>query len=349
MNEPLSYHKEMENKDIDTINELCVTLPKYIGKYLRSIQYTTTSKTRLEYTKDILHFFEYIFSCYSEKPLKTLKDIDFEVLNWLDKDFFEDYFDYVKKYEKDGKIYSNAKPSVKRKLSALRNLFNYLYNNELIQSNHITKIKIPKLDEKEIVHLDSDETQDFLDVIEYGTSLTKKELEYHDKLKERDTAIAYLMLSTGIRVSECVGLNMNDVDFKKFRIRVIRKGGDEAYVYFSDEAAEHLLEYYEKRKRMHPLEEHKDALFLSSRRKRISVRSVETLVKKYAEKSVPLKKITPHSLRRTYGTALYEATSDIYLVAENLGHRDINTTKKHYSNISNAHKSDSRNKISLRG
>ena len=90
------------------------------------------------------------------------------------------------------------------------------------------------------------------------------------------------------------------------------------------------------------------ALFLSLQKKRISVRAVEKLVKKYSECSTPLKKITPHKLRSTYGTALYEQTGDIYVVAEVLGHKDVNTTKKHYASISDNIKRSVANKVKLR-
>ena len=76
---------------------------------------------------------------------------------------------------------------------------------------------------------------------------------------------------------------------------------------------------------------HEEALFLSLQKKRITVRAVQNLVKKYASKVTTLKKITPHKLRSTYGTSLYKETGDIYLVADVLGHKDVNTTRKHYA------------------
>ena len=78
---------------------------------------------------------------------------------------------------------------------------------------------------------------------------------------------------------------------------------------------------------------HENALFLSTRRKRMGVQAVENRVKKYAKEVTPNKKITPHKLRSTYGTALYKETGDIYLVADVLDHKDVNTTKKHYAAI----------------
>jgi integrase/recombinase XerC len=149
-------------------------------------------------------------------------------------------------------------------------------------------------------------------------------------------------------VSETVGLNIDDVDFDNSRVKVTRKGGNESFVYFSDEATDYIQDYLKEREKIVPVDGHEDALFLSSQRKRISVRTVENMVKKYARVTTPLKKITPHKLRSTYGTALYQETGDIYLVADVLGHKDVNTTRKHYADIDQERKRGARNKVTLR-
>ena len=128
-----------------------------------------------------------------------------------------------------------------------------------------------------------------------------------------------------------LGLDMDDVDFKNNGIKVHRKGGADVIVYFGDEVRDALLSYWEERSIITPAEGHANALFLSLQRKRISVRSVENLVKKYSRLVTTVKNITPHKLRSTYGTTLYQETGDIYLVADVLGHKDVNTTRKHYA------------------
>ena len=161
------------------------------------------------------------------------------------------------------------------------------------------------------------------------------------------------MLGTGIRVSECVGLNLSDVDIKEQGIHIHRKGGKEATVYFSDEVAQYLERYLEERRTLCPIErgtgtQDEPALFLSLRKKRLTVRSVEYLVKKYASQVTTTKKITPHKLRSTYGTTLYQETGDIYLVADVLGHRDVNTTKKHYAAMDDARRRKAATAVHLR-
>ena len=174
-----------------------------------------------------------------------------------------------------------------------------------------------------------------LDFVESaGEHLTGQALAYYQKTKNRDLAILTLLLGTGIRVSECVGLNLTDVDFKNNGITVTRKGGSQMVVYFGDEVADALENYIEgDRKAITPLSGHEEALFLSTQRKRMGVQAIENMVKKYARQVTPNKKITPHKLRSTYGTSLYKETGDIYLVADVLGHKDVNTTKKHYAAI----------------
>ena len=112
----------------------------------------------------------------------------------------------------------------------------------------------------------------------------------------------------------------------------MRKGHKEDIVYFGDEVETALKEYMEHRTELFkPIDEDADALFISSKNRRISVRAVELLVKKYAMLTTTVKHITPHKLRSTYGTQLYKETGDIYLVADVLGHKDVNTTRKHYA------------------
>ena len=234
-------------------------------------------------------------------------------------------------YQKDGREITNDERGKARKLAALRSFYNYFYQTEMIRNNPAALVHLPKQHEKEIIRLEPNEVAILLDQVEDGTKLTQKELEYHKKTKVRDVALLTLLLGTGIRVSECVGLDLGDVNFDVDGIKVRRKGGYETVVYFGEEVETALLDYLEQREHIIPAEGHEDALFLSLQNRRMAVRSVENLVKKYASRVTTLKKITPHKLRSTYGTTLYQETGDIYLVADVLGHKDVNTTRKHYA------------------
>ena len=157
-----------------------------------------------------------------------------------------------------------------------------------------------------------------------------------------------LLLGTGIRVSECVGLDLKDIDFESNGIKIRRKGGYESIVYFGDEVETALLDYLEQREHIIPMQGHEDALFLSLQNRRMAVRSVENLVKKYASRVTSIKKITPHKLRSTYGTSLYRETGDIYLVADVLGHKDVNTTRKHYAALEDERRRRAAGAVQLR-
>ena len=231
----------------------------------------------------------------------------------------------------------------------MRSFYAYYYKREMIHTNPTVLIDVPKIHEKSIIRLDTDEVAMLLDYIEHcGDTLTGQKRVFYEKTKERDLAIVTLLLGTGIRVSECVGLDIEDVDFKNNGIKVTRKGGNEMFVYFGDEVAEALKKYIEVRAGITPVAGHEHALFYSAQRKRINVKTVENLVKKYASQVTTTKKITPHKLRSTYGTTLYQETGDIYLVADVLGHKDVNTTKKHYAAMDDARRRQAATAVRLR-
>lgn len=325
--------KETNLYYISKSNEILSELPDYVKTYIRSIHNRISARTQFGYVKDIQMFLNYLPSA------------DIEYLKELKQDDFEKYLEHMERYEKNGKIYSNDRASIKRKLSSLRKFFAYLFTTGMIPADEIRKVEIPKLNKKNIIYLEKDEAADLLKETEKSRNLTKKEQEYADKQSIRDTAIIYLLLSTGIRVSECAGLDINDIDMNKKNIRIIRKGGNEDIVYFSDESSEHIQKYLDQRNLIKTADPKETALFLSSQKKRMRVRTIEIMVKKHAERAVPLKKITPHKLRATYATHLYEQTSDIYLVANALGHKDVATTKEYYARMSDRHKEQARNKV----
>ncbi|MCI5741453.1 MAG: tyrosine-type recombinase/integrase [Lachnospiraceae bacterium] len=326
-----AYHEKVNNKNELHLRELMAELPRFCRQFFIGIESTTASRTRIAYAYDLGIFFTYLHDTNPVYAKLEIQDFPLEMLDEITPMDIEEYLMYLKYYVKDGVEHSNDESSLKRKLSSLKSFYNYFYRNQLIQQNPASIVKIPKLHEKNIVRLDVDEVAILLDEVESGEKLTKRQQAFHEKTKVRDLAILTLMLGTGIRVSECVGLDIDDVDFKNNGIKIHRKGGQEVVVYFGDEVRDALMDYMKEREHTIACEGHTNALFLSLQNKRLSVRSVENLVKKYAKLVTNLKNITPHKLRSTYGTNLYRETGDIYLVADVLGHKDVNTTKKHYA------------------
>ena len=344
-----NYHDQQNINNIQKMREVLKTLPPFCKQFFRGITEYTSARTRLAYAYDIRTFFEYLHDKNAYCAKLEITDFPLSILEQITREDIEEYMEYLSYYEKDDKIYTNDERGKKRKLAALRSFYAYFFESEMIEKNPAALVPLPKLHEKEIVRLDADEVAILLDQVEDGTNLTKAQRRFHQVTKTRDVALLTLLLGTGIRVSECVGLDLEDVDFKNNGIKVVRKGGNEMVVYFGEEVEHALKMYlYTTRKAITPLSGHENALFLSTQRRRIGVQAVENMVKKYAREVTPNKKITPHKLRSTYGTALYKETGDIYLVADVLGHKDVNTTKKHYAAIDENRRRQAAGAVKLR-
>jgi site-specific recombinase XerD len=324
-------------------------LPSFCKEFFTGIEQTTTVLTRINYAYDLCVFFYYLINetdKFKDKSLYELNVSDIENISVEDIENFLKYLSYFKYYDK---ICVNNEKAKARKLSAVKRMFHYFFQKDKIKSDISEKVKGPKLHEKEIIRLETDEVVKLLNIAEYGDNLSKSQMRYHNVLKARDLAILTLFLGTGIRISECVGLNVEDINFENNSFKITRKGGNEAILYFSDEVSSALLKYInERNQKCKKMNIKENALFLSLQNKRISMRAVENLVKKYSRIITPLKTISPHKLRSTYGTALYRETKDIYVVADVLGHKDVNTTKKHYAALSDDIRRQAAGKVKLR-
>lgn len=318
-------------------------LPDYCIDFFIGIENTTSSLTRYNYSMDLYIFFDYIAKYIFKKDIEsiTLKDLD-----TLTTRNIEQYLSYLTFYELNGKNYKNDERGKARKLASLRSFSKYLFNHDMISSNVVSKIDTPKLHNKEIIRLERDEVSRLMNVVESPINFSERQKNYNKNTFERDNAIITLFLGTGIRISELVGLNLENFDFSQNAFLVTRKGGNQTTLYFSNEVALALKNWLEKRASLGlPTEE--KAMFISLQNKRISIRAVENLVKKFATQASPLKKISPHKLRSTFGTNLYKETKDIYIVADILGHKDVNTTKKHYAAISEDMRKSVADKVKL--
>lgn len=343
-----NYHDQIIVDNDIKLREMLMELPKFCMNYFRGIEHTTSSRTRIAYAYDLGVFFNFIKENNPSLKNSEIRDFKLSLLEEITIEDIEEYMEYLKYYSKDDSEHTNREVGIKRKLSSLKSFYNYFFCNNLINENPPAKVRVPKLHEKEIVRLDVDEVARLLDEVESGENLTAKQKKYHNKTKLRDTALLTLLLGTGMRVSECVGIDIDDIDFKNTGIKIRRKGGYETIVYFGDEVEKALRDYLAERVNIPAEPDSENALFLSIQNKRLNVRSVENLVKKYASLVTSLKKITPHKLRSTYGTNLYKETGDIYLVADVLGHKDVNTTRKHYAAIEDERRWKARNAVKLR-
>ena len=347
----LPYYDDLTARQTIKLRELIKTLPPFAKEFFRAIDSTTQVRTRIAYAYDLRVFFHFLID---ENPAyRNYSVLDFKVsdLDKIESVDLEEYMEYLKVYisEEQHKHMQNTEQGVFRKMSALRSFYGYFYKRQLIEKNPTLLVDMPKIREKEIIRLEADEVASLLDFVEHGGDhLTGQKRAYYEKTKERDLAIVTLLLGTGIRVSECVGLDVEDVDFKNNGIKIHRKGGAEVVVYFGEEVRSALMEYMVERQKITAADGSVNALFLSLQNKRISVRSVEKMVNKYSKLVTSLKHITPHKLRSTYGTSLYRETGDIYLVADVLGHKDVNTTRKHYAAIDDDRRRSAAKYVKLR-
>lgn len=350
MGKDSDYYKEKHKRQLIKLRELLKQLPPFAVDYIHNKEITTQTSTLVSYSYDLLTFFRFLKEVnpiYQDKEIRDFRLGDLEQLSSEDIVEFQRYLEL----NEDGEKHENGKKSIARKMAPLRGVFQYLYEREYIPKNPMTLVRLPKLKkDKNIIRMTSYEIESILNTIEYGNEqMSERQKKYCRKTLQRDLAIMTLMLGTGIRVSECAGLDITDLDFKVNSMTIVRKGGGQDVLYFSEEVKKVLEDYIQgERARIIPCEKHENALFYSLQCKRISIDAVENLVKKYARISVPNKKITPHKLRSTYGTALYRETGDIRLVADVLGHENINTTIDYYAAIEDEHKQRAAEAVTVR-
>lgn len=321
------------------IRAILSELPDICSDYYISIASKTLINTQINYLGDLRIFFDYLVQ--SGVLTGEISDIgidDIKKISRTDIEFFiNSYLDvYAREntvYQHE-QIYENDNPGKKRKLSAVKSLFRYLQERELIKENPSALVSTPKIPEKAIRLLESDEIARLLRVIDGNEGLTEGEKKRGAQMRVRDKAIVTLLLGTGIRISELTGIDSDDVNFEQNYLLVTRKGGDSAIVYFDEYVSAAVWEYAQERGEIEPISGHENAFFLSNQRRRMTERAIENMVQKYTRVVAPQKNITPHKMRSTYGTTLYQNTGDIYLVADVLGHKDINTTRRFYARMS---------------
>ena len=357
----LSYQEQITVTRLKKIQNFLHSLPPSCTDFVRSISMITSPLTRLAYVIDLNVFFGYLLgeiSLFSDAHESAVSLVD-EDINQISVHHLQGFIEYLTFYfkttatvtdatEVQQKVFRNHESGVMRKLSTLRSYFEFLYREQRISGNVATLVSLPKLHEKPILHLQPNEVEKLLRFTQSGESLSPTQKKYHQLTVKRDFAILMMFLGTGMRVSECVGLNIEDIDHDAMGVLVTRKGGNQVVLYFPKEVNDALQDYITNRKQAIPKAGHENALFLSLQNKRISQRAVQIMVKKYSLFAAPLKKkMSPHKLRSTYATQLYHETEDIYLVADALGHSDVNTTRKHYAAISEKRRKEAAQNVHL--
>jgi integrase/recombinase XerC len=220
----------------------------------------------------------------------------------------------------------NKKSSIARKISTLRSFFKYLIREQVISSNPAKSVSSPKVEKTLPTTLTVDEA---FRLMESPEGNAEKSSEASRQNSVRDRAILELLYSSGLRVSELVGLNLNQLDSDLGIVRVMGKGRKERIVPVGVKAIDALRVYLEARAGRTG----EDPLFINLAGGRLTARTVGRLIKKYTRHSGIFRKVSPHSLRHTFATHLLDAGADIREIQEMLGHSSLSTTQR-YTHVS---------------
>lgn len=332
------YKSEKNNEDLQKVRAMMDSLPIYYSKFLVGREAKMSPKTRYIYTHRILVFFQYISEYrFDNKPTTEITLNDLGALQTDDIEQFASWIRhngaYARTSDNRDKLLKdkldNSENTVNNYLSSISVFFNYFVRHGKIAFNPAAGVERGKKKNHEVIRLNDRQKEKFMDSIITGDSLTDVQKRYHDKAALRDETICMMLMRTGLRVSELVGLNTDDISLEDCSLTVLRKGNKDDVLYMDDELVDLVEEYLEYRKMI--ADPGEKAMFLVSIGKykgtRLSVRSVERMVKKYA-KTVPTadRKMSPHKLRATYATDLLTVTHDVALVQKALNHESPSTT-----------------------
>lgn len=346
------YQNDLQLSLDKKVRTIVNELPDFMSKFFKDLKTKGMSeRTRLEYAYDMKRFMAFV-SCqagFKDINLNACKASD--ILDVLTFDDIQEYLDTLNTHihiDKNGnaKEVLNSPSSKARKISSLRSLYKFYFRIGEINHNLSDLMDLPKIPDNNIVVMDKEQVSRILNAVSDTTNMSNGEIIRHNKIIKRDYAIMMLFFGTGIRVSELVGIDLDDIDFYNASLIITRKGGDQDEVYFPSIVEEAITDYVNSDRDNLLNGADSPALFISMQHKRMTVRSVQLMIKGYATKAGLNMKVTPHALRRTFGTNLYEETNDIYLVADALHHSSVETTRKHYANMSKEHKRIAANKSS---
>lgn len=352
----MSDYKEIqESIDMEKTKELLEQLPEFCSIFYEAKQLSLTPKTQLNYARRVKMFMEFLHEKIPALKKKKITEFtldDFASVTVNDAMRYVTYLSYRRPDPKSER--RNKKKTVDSYVECVSTYYSYFIRNQyrlsdgtVMSFNPFRAIEHTKAHRKEVIYMDVQEQSRFLSSVSSGQGLSQRQLAFHDKTALREICICQILLDTGIRVSELVGLDVEDLDLLKCCMHVKRKGQHEDVVYYSDVTREIIVEYLESREIYNP-EPYERALFLSStaanRGGRLSVRSVERLVKKYAIASqIPnAHQITPHKLRSSFAMDVLAKSGNLALVQRLLGHENITTTTT-YAQAQESDKIENRN------
>ena len=333
MGKDSAYYKQLTKTKSEYIKEIKDQLPVHTHSFIDNCVLSYQIGTALGYARDLLDFYEYLHVCnpiIAKIKLNAIPHEIIEKLNSRDIDAYQTHLITARQLNER---------STARKMAAIRNYFAYETRQGFLDEDITLKAaKNKRITKKTITRLDQHDVKSLVNAVENSQVATEHAKIYAEATAKRDLAIITLLLHTGMRVSECAGLDIDDVDFKDNTLKIVRKGGNESKLMINEPIRNTLRDYIINERPTLVETDSESALFISLKHNRMSVRSIQRMVEKYGKSSGLNTTLSPHKLRRTFGTALYNKTGDIYMVADVLGHSDINTTAAHYAAIDEEHK-----------
>lgn len=334
-------------KDRAELEKKIPNMPWYVEQFVNYKLPDLSPSSLLEYVRDYETFFSWMLAegLTSATSMKDISIVDLETLRM-------ENIDNYRMFLASKKEFANSRTTISRKLSSLRSLFHYLSQiaededfYPLLKRNVMAKVTIKRTHKPKDTAaklegklLQEEEIWEFIDYVQHGYAhdiAKNKQALYHYELnKIRDTCIISLILNSGLRVSEVVNLNLDDIDLKKKLAYVLRKGSFEdefkSPVYFREEALEHLTAYLKIRESQYKPRKNEKALFLAlangkKEGSRMTKRAIQEMVIKYA-KRFGKPSLSVHKLRHSFATDYY-LRNDLYKTQEQLGHASIDTTQ----------------------
>ena len=318
------------------LKEKIAASPEYVKRYYYYLNQKSHT-TKLNYMNKLLRFLEYLETEGISTGLDDLEEIDAYII--------EQYIASISYYESNNRTKELSNTSKANIYSALNSFFTFLCANDYIKNNPFDNKKItrPKADQTSITFLTPEEVKEVQERILHGWGSKEAKLKQMD-WKYRDYLLFRIPVITGLRVEALTEINVSDVDLVRKTIRVTEKGNITKDIYLDEITRDYLLKWIMQRADIIGNGNYDcQALFISNRLQRMNVKSVRKTIMKYAD-GINGKHITPHKLRSTCGTNLYQAKKDIYLVASVLGHSSTEPTRR-YTKVFDTDKKDAINTL----
>lgn len=311
-------------------------MPEYVKRFYYFLNQKSHTKKET-YIGNVIRFLNYVSN-------NNINSLTIDKIKTIDGFVIEQYMESINFYNKKGKIKEMSNATKAINYASINSFFVFLCSNDYINRNPFDnkRIQRPKLEENDVTFLTPEEVKEIEERIlhGYGSEMSKSK---QSNWKYRDYLLFRIPVVTGLRIEALIEINLEDIDLINKTIKVTEKGNITKLIYIDDITRDYIIKW--EMQRDYFIDDDNDcrALFISNQLTRITKRAVEKIIKKYAD-GINGKHITPHKLRSTCGTNLYQAKKDIYLVASVLGHKSTEPTQR-YTKVFDTDKKDAINTL----